>query len=160
MKQGAGLVKHLDKGADRRGRHGGLGSCRMSLTGLPVLCLAFSFPQDPAVASHSLILQALWLPLGGMVLNKAAKENGCPESLAFSHCQAFLPGGTPLPWGPCYRHFPLSWELSSPGASASHPPLTGPCLALTTMCTGGRLCSMLSGASSGDMKGFLAMGDQ
>lgn len=28
------------------------------------------------------------------------------------------------------------------------------------MCTGGRLCSILSEASSGDMKGFLTMGDE
>lgn len=63
-----------------------------------------------------------------MVLNKTAEENGSPESLAFSHCQAFLvahlsPGGHATDLSPflgaffprctCIPPMPLRWSLPS-----------------------------------------------
>lgn len=86
-----------------------------------------------------------------------------PVPPIFSTCSSLLPntsGNDKTPWPGWLRG---TWLALFPRSPKSHPTAlqrTLPGLVLTTRCTGGKVFSMLSGASRGDMKGFLTMGDE
>lgn len=132
MSQGKGGTR--GHSADRGGRHDG--EVQNEFNGAPWPLAGFSFPLE----NYHLFSLSLTLP----ALRSSTKLQKKMAALTPSWWYT-------SPLRPGHR-------LPPPGAPAPHP--CRPHLVLTTMCTGGRLCSMLSGASSGDMKGFLAMGDE
>ena len=131
---------------------------RMSLTGL---FLASPSPERPTL---SLPLPRLSKPSPALRSQQDCKSKRATLTPSvhplpgLPSCWHTLPKAALSPFPP--TRLPGSSFLQELQAPASPTPrlLHLPGLALTTMCTGGRVCSMLSGASSGDMKGFLTMG--